>query len=195
MPYAVIVPGINTVLNDWAEVERLCALYPYPKFRKFRTAEECWEYVKRHTSRRLYTDIVKYGDTFDNLYVTMEYFICEDRVCYNFKTKKFGYISVECRDPNVKCINKNGVIKVIMSDIHLNDDLINSHMIAIWHGLRIIGEYIDVDIKVPDHSIFYTLMSYKGQNRTINRVKNYIDGRLAKVSVSMKDFGTKEVSE
>ena len=48
---------------------------------------------------------------------------------------------------------------------------------------------MDIDIRVPDHSIFYALMTYKGSNKTINRVRRYIDERMAKVSVSMKDFG------
>lgn len=189
MPYAVIVPGISTVFSRWQDVEQLCALYPYPKFRKFQTEAECWEYVKRHTLKRVYTNLNKYGDTFDNLYVSMDYFICDNKVCYNFRTKKIGYLVIESSDPNVKCVNRNGVIKVTLNNIQLNDDLIVSHLIAIWHGLRIIGDYVDVDVKVPDHSIFYALMTYKGKNRSINRVKDFIDNRFAKVSVSMKDFG------
>lgn len=193
MPYAVIVPGISTVYKSWADVQRICALYPYPKFRKFQTEEDCWEYVRRHTSRKVYTDINKYGDTFDNMCVTMEYFICDDKVCYNFITKKMGYIVIESDDENIKVVNRHGNIKVTLNNIYLNDDIISNHLIAIWHGLKIVGEMIDVDVKVPDHSIFYALMTYKGPNKTINRVRSYIDGRFAKVSVSMKDFGIKEV--
>lgn len=55
-----------------------------------------------------------------------------------------------------------------------------------------IGDLVDVDVKVPDHSIFYALMTYNGQNRTINRVRTYIDERIAKVSVSMDNFGNEE---
>lgn len=189
MPYAVIVPGINTVYQTWGEVERIIALYPYPKYRKFATEEECWEYVRRHTTKRIYTDITKYGETFDNLYVKMEYFIRGDKVYYNYKTGKMGYIAIESTDPSVIVINRTSGIKAILKDIYLNDNLITSHMIAIWHGLRIIGEFVDIDIRVPDHSIFYALMTYKGSNKTINRVRRYIDERMAKVSVSMKDFG------
>ena len=51
---------------------------------------------------------------------------------------------------------------------------------------------VDIDVKVPDHSIFYALMTYNGQNRTINRVRTYIDERIANVSVSMDNFGNEE---
>lgn len=192
MPYAVIVPGINTVFDKWQDVERICALYPYPKYRKFKTTEECWEYVHRHTTKRVYTDITKYGDTFDKMYVTMEYFIQSDCVCYNFRTNKIGYIAIDNKVPNVVVNNRNGVITAKMKDIYLNNDIISNHLIAIWNGLNILGDYVDVDVKVPDHSIFYALMTYKGSNRSINRVRDYIDQRFAKVSVSMKDFGIKE---
>ena len=70
--------------------------------------------------------------------------------------------------------------------------LISNHLIAIWHGLQIIGTMIDVDIQVPDHSIFYALMTYKGKNKTITRVREYIDRRPAKVSVSLRDFNEEE---
>ena len=53
MPYAVIVPGLSTVYNTWDEVQRIMLLYPYPKWRKFKTSDECWEYVRRHTTRRV----------------------------------------------------------------------------------------------------------------------------------------------
>lgn len=188
MPYAVMVPGLNTVYDTWEEVERIAVLYPYPKFRKFKTHAECWDYVKRHTSKRIYRDVSKYGETFRDMYVTMEYFILDNRVCYNFFTKKIGYIAIENSDENITVVNRNGSVKVTLHEIYLNNELISNHLIAIWHGLQIIGDLIDVDIHVPDHSIFYALMTYKGKNKTINRVRNYIDNRMAKVSVSLKDF-------
>ena len=188
MPYAVIVPGISAVYNEWKDVERVIALYPYPKFRKFATEEDCWEFVRRNTSKKVYTDITKYGETFDNLCVSMEYFILEDKVCYNFKTNKAGYLCIENDRDDVIVTNRSGNIKVSVLNIHLNNDIISNHLIAIWHGLKVIGDYVDVDIKVPDHSIFYALMTYKGTNKTINRVRDYIDSRFAKVSVTMKDF-------
>ena len=40
MPYAVIVPGMSRVFKRWSDVERIIALYPYPKYRKFETEEE-----------------------------------------------------------------------------------------------------------------------------------------------------------
>ena len=192
MPYAVMVPGINTVYETWAEVERIAVLYPYPRFRKFKTTEECWEYVRRHTAKKVYRDVNKYGETFKDMYVRMEYFIRPGRVCYNFFTKKIGYIAIENNDPNISVTNRSGSIKVVLNEIYLNDDLISNHLIAIWHGLRIIGTMIDVDIQVPDHSIFYALMTYKGKNKTITRVREYIDRRPAKVSVSLRDFNEEE---
>lgn len=189
MPYAVVVPGMSRVFKRWSDVERVIALYPYPKYRKFETEEECWEYVKRNTYKRVYTDVTKYGDTFDSLYVQMQYFIRPDKVYYNFFTKKLGYIAIECDNENVTVINRTENIKAIMHDIYLNDDQISSHLIAIWHGLRIIGDFVDVDVTVPDHSIFYALMTYKGSNKVINRVRDYINNRTAHVSVTLKNFG------
>lgn len=187
MPYAVLAPGIKTVYDSWSDVERIATLYSHPLYRKFNTRELCWEYVRRHAYSKVYADVNKYGDTFNKLCVGMKYFIRKDAVFYIFDTSKFGYIVVE-EDTNVEVINQNGQIKAALHDITLNDDLISNHLIAIWHGLKIIGEFVDIDITVPDHSIFYTLMTYKGTNRQINRVRTYINERLGHVSVTLKNF-------
>ena len=73
MPYGVVAPGIHAVYEDFAPVKRIMTLYPYPKFRKFKTEEEAWAFVKRHQNKHVYSGITKYGDTFDNHYVSAEF--------------------------------------------------------------------------------------------------------------------------
>jgi hypothetical protein len=192
MPYAVIAPGIHTVYSDFKSVERVMALYPYPKFRKFKKEEDAWAFVKRNKNKHKFTYLNKYGDTFDNMYIRMEYFIGKSSIYYNFFTKKLGYVKIISEKAIIE--NRANVITAELPNTFLDNDMITGHLIAIYYGLQMIGEFIDVDITVPDHSILYTLISYSGNNEVILRVKNLIKSRTGKISVSMPDLG-KEYAE
>lgn len=193
MPYGVVAPGIRMVYTRWSDVERIRMLYPYPKFRKFKTEEECWEFVHRYGYNREFTDIHKYGDTFDKLFLRMEYYIYGDCVYYNFFTGKLGYVKIISADENVIVQSTTSVIKACMRNIELDDDRILSHLIAIYHGLKLVGDYVDVDVRVPDHSIYYALCAYRGNNNTFNRALESIRNRLGEFSVSLEYSGEEEV--
>lgn len=192
MPYAVIAPGIHTVYDDYSSVERIMALYPYPKFRKFSDEKLAWEFVRRHENKHAYTYINKYGDTFNKHFVKMEYFIGENSVYYNFRTQNLGYIKIISDKALVE--NRANLIKAELKNTSLNNEMITGHLIAIYHGLSLIGEFIDVDVTVPDHSIFYALMTYKGSNKVILRVLEQIRNRMGKLSVTMPDLGQEEIT-
>lgn len=190
MPYGVVAPGICTVYEDFKSVQRIMALYPYPKFRKFRTTEEAWAFVRRYNNKHFYHGVYKYGDTFNNHYISMEYFIGKDSLYYNFRTKKIGYVKIVSSKAEVQ--NGANLITARIRNIYLNPNMISAHLIAIYHGLELLGDFVDVDVTVKDHSVFYALMTYKGQNRVIRRVLDKINSRLGKLSVSLPDFGEEE---
>lgn len=192
MPYGVVAPGLSNVYEDYKSVERIKSLYPYPKFRKFNTDEAAWEFVRRNKNKHEFSSVYKYGDTFDNLCISMEYFIGKDSIYFNFRTSKIGYIKIISDRAEVE--NRANIITATIKNIELNNEMITSHLITIYHGLQLIGDFIDVDVTVPDHSIFYTLMTYNGNSRVINRVLEQIRNRKGKLSVSLPDFGEEEDS-
>ena len=193
MPYGVVAPGIRAVYEDFSSVKRIMALYPYPKFRKFKTDEDAWNFVKRYQNKHVYAGISKYGDTFDTHYVKMEYFIGKNALYYNFRTSKIGYIKVISNKAVIQ--NRTNLIMARVDNISLNSEMITAHLIAIYHGLQLLGDFIDVDVSVPAHSIFYTLMTYSGYNKVILRVLEQIRNRLGKLSVSLPDMGEEDYDE
>ena len=181
--YAVVAPGLKGIYEDEKSIERILALYPYTKFRKFKTEQECWDFLARNNNNHGIDEITCYGDTFSTHYVTMEYFI-RDSIYYNFYTDRVGYIKVVYKDAIVE--NRSDLIMVKLDNIVADNNTIWGHMIAIYHGLKIIGELMDVNIIVPDHSIFYALHSYTGNNRVIGRVNSLIKQRLGNVALTLR---------
>lgn len=180
------------MFTDFNEIKRISVLYPYCKFRKFRNEEDAWKFVRQHVNKHALGNLYNYGDAF-SLHVKMEYFIGKDSIYYNFRTEKMGYIKIVTNKAVVE--NKSNLIMVELKDISLNNMLIVSHLIAIYHGLQLLGDFVDVDITVPDHSIFYTLMTYSGTNKTINKILDKIKSRLGKLSVTLLNVEEDEESD
>jgi hypothetical protein len=185
--YGYVGPGIRGVQNDINVIRKLLAVYPYLKFRKKKTEEEAWAFVEREGKRPTLKRITKYGDIFNTHYVTVEYFIQDGSVFYNIFTKNIGYIRISSDDENVLIENRSELIKIELSNIHLNNEFISSHAIAIYHILRLLGSYVDVEILVPDHSIFYMLTAYTGTKSSLVRVLKYIESRKGNIAVTVKE--------
>lgn len=191
MYYGVVAPTIHTVYREYTEVKRIITLYPYAKVRSFRTETEAWNFVRRNLNNYELLKLTKYGDTFDEMFVRMEYFIGKDSLFYNYDTSKLGSA---IRIVNSKAIIEQTVNSAVVEipGLSVNPNLIYGHIIAIYHGLDVIGDFVDVDVVVPDHSIFYALNSYTGNNRVLNRVLTRIKSRLGHLSISLPEFGKED---
>lgn len=193
MTYGVVAPGISGVYEDFEYVKRIQTLYPYCKFRKFKTEKEALEFIKRNENKHDFTELNHYGDTFDKMFVRVEYFITEDSILYNVDTHRVGHIKLLSEDAIID--NRNGLSMVKICNISLNPNMISSHMIAIYHILKILGNYLDADIIVNNHAVFYALMSYSGKNRVIKRTTDLIKSRLGNMSITLRIEGDKEDEE
>lgn len=182
--YAVVAPGLKGIYEDPRIIDRILALYPYTKFRKFATEDECWEFIRRNENTHGLEDITDFGDAFPKHHVKMEYFIWNSNIYYNFDTHLLGTIRILDKEAVVE--NRANLIKVMLPNIIVDPNTISGHIIALYNGIRLLGDYIDVSVTVPDHSIFYALHSYTGNNRAITRLRRYLDSRLGKVSVTLK---------
>lgn len=181
--YAVVAPGVKGIYLDYKEVEKVQALYPYAKFRKFRTEEECWRFIRLNENQHTVEQISNFGDTFNRHRVVMSYFIRSPNLYYNFKTKGVGTLHIE--DGNAIIEHRSDLIKALIPNVIVDPEKISGHIIAIYNGIKLLGDYIDVEIIVPDHSIFYAIHSYSGNNWTINKLNKHIRSRIGNVSITL----------
>ncbi|MDR1523255.1 MAG: RNase H1/viroplasmin domain-containing protein [Endomicrobium sp.] len=181
--YAIVASSFSGIYDRWEDVEKIICIYPYPKYRKFKTKEECLYFINRYKHYRGLDTIRLYGNVFEKHYITMEYFIRES-LYYNFDISKLGYVKLVSDDAIIKYTPK--VILARINNVVANNDSLFGHMVAIFHGLNILGDIIDVNIVVPDHAIFYALSHYKGENRIINQVKKRLRERLGNYALSLQ---------
>ncbi len=194
--YAVVAPGFSCVYSNWADVERIKRIYPYPKWCKCRTEVEANEWIRRNTYGHKLSRVYNYGNTLKNMFIYVTYRICEDCVYYVLDCSRVGHVRLH--NPNILVEYKGDKIYVKLSDIFLSNETISGHMSAIYNLLQFVGDYIDLNIELPYYALFYSLTSYtRGNSRTIATVKNAIEERLGEVafSLDMKDFSEEEYSD
>lgn len=183
--YAVVAPGISGIYYDWKQVERVHALYPFAKWSKCYNEQEAREFIKRNTSKHVVKQLYNYGDTLKDLYVDAKYRIGKDCLYIVYDTSRVGLLRINRDDLIIEYKGYKIYIKV--ENTFLSDTTIASHMSAIHTILNIIGPYVDVNITLPNFSIFYALTSYKGKrSRSISLTQELIDRRLCKVAYTLK---------
>ena len=183
--YAVVAPGISCVYTNWSDVERIKSLYLYPKWIKCFSEEEAQAWIKRNSYNRHLSRIYNYGNTFKNLYIDVKYKIAPDCIYYRLDCKRIGNVRIRAEDVLIEYKGSNIFIK--LPNIFVSNETVAGHMSAIHNLLRIVGDYVDLNIELPYYSLFYCLTVYsRGNNRPIQLVKNLIDNRLGAVALSLK---------
>lgn len=181
--YAVVAPGLSCIYSNWVEVERVKALYPYPKWAKFESEVEAAAWLKRNTYGHGLRTINAYGDILPNLHVKAQYQMFDDCLCIVYDMSRVG--DMRLRHSKALIEYHGRYVKVKLPDTYLSDESISSHMVAIYNTLWTLGDYLDIDIYIPHYAVYYCLTSYKGSQRSIQTVKNLIQQRSGNVAFTM----------
>lgn len=187
MFYGYVGPDIKTVFDSFKPIERLKIIYPYSSFRKFKYESDAWEWVRCKHTKKAITSVNKYGNIFKLHCVDVDYIITEEYTYYNIHTDRLGYVHIDNDNPDIlvnNCVD-NIMVRIKIS---LNNDLILSHLVAIYQILELLGPFIDVNLILPNHSIFYALTSYTGKQRRITKVLKYIENRKGNVAYTLKCY-------
>ena len=183
--YAVVAPGFNGIYTNWADVERVKALYPYPKWAKCFSETEAQNWIRRNSYGWTLHSVYNYGNTLKDLYINAKYKICSDCIYYVLDCSRIGRIRIH--SPGTLIEYKGNKIYIKLPDIQVSNESVAGHMSAIHNLLKIIGDYVDVNIELPYYSLFYFLTSYcRGNSRPIMLVKELINKRLGEVAYSLK---------
>lgn len=186
MIYAIVAPGYSLVTTDWNKIERVKALYPFPKWQKCRSEEEANLFVKKNYVPRPVKLMYNYGDTFKDLYINASYKIGKDCLYFEYDTSRVGMLKF--RDPSMVVEVAGKMIYVKMPNIYLSENSISSHMSAIYNLLLTLGPNVDVNIRIKYFAVYYSLTSYTGTGvHAINVVCDYIKNRLCKVAFTLEE--------
>lgn len=186
--YVAIGSGKTKILETKQELQQFQAVYPYVKWHYCLTKEEALNFI-RQNQRKIYDTRVKHfgSATPQGGFIGIEYFIDGKNLYYNLNLKSFGKTRV-MPDPDngILVDNRESLIKVKILNTRLDNMVIMHHGIAIQRILRLLGEFVDVDITVPDMSIYIAFTSYNGRDTAIKRVQEFLKSRVGGVSFTVK---------
>lgn len=183
--YAVVAPGFSGVFTNWKDVERIKALYPYPKWIKVQSEETAREWLRRNAYGWKLHGVYNYGNTLDDFYIDAKYRIAPDCVYYVLDVSRVG--SIKIRHEAVIVEYHGDKIYMRLPNIKLSNETVAGHMSAIYNLIKIVGDYLDINIELPYYSLFYCLSSYTGGNsRPIALVQELISNRIGAVAYSLK---------
>lgn len=186
--YVFIANGYKGIIESKHTLDFMAAIYPYPKFRKVKTYEDALRFLARYDRGVVQPNFNTYGDT-DNFYgyATIKYIIDKEDLFVTIDTSKIGFIRIDTRRFKDTVVdNRPSMIRLRVRDIHLNDMLISDHCIAVTTILELLGDYVDVNIEVPDISVYLALTKYSGENYVIRQSQEIIGNRLGGVSLTIK---------
>jgi hypothetical protein len=128
----------------------------------------------------------KYGRTNDIGYIRIEYFIDGKNIYVNVNTKHFGFIKLTGLPSNVKQDSSYDLLKLKVCDVILDDSLISHHCTAIMNILSLFDSYINVELVVPDISVYLACTKYTGKNYAIKRTQSFLSSRMGNVYYTIK---------
>jgi len=80
----------------------------------------------------------------------------------------------------------NNLVTVKIPAQHTDKDKIRHHLEAISQGYTLLGNFIDVELVIPNYSIFYVFNAYTGKDRFILRFKSKINKRLGHTALTLR---------
>lgn len=184
--YAFISNEYKTIVHSQRQLEFLSTIYSYPKWVKVKNKEEARKFFIDNDRAVIASGMNKYGKVNKVGYISIEYFIDGKNIYYNVYTQHFGFIKLFDIPSNVKIDSGYDLMKVKVCNVKLDNTLIAHHCIAIQNILRIFGNYINMELILPNISIYLALTKYTGTNFNIRNVQNNIESRFGEVYYTLR---------
>ena len=180
--FAFVSNEYSGIVYSKQHLSVLSNLYTYPVVQYCRSEEECRDFIARHP-RHNYSGLKRAGWKKSTAYIRIEYFVADEVIYANLYTDHFGFVQLAIEDKNVLQSATYDLIKLKISNVNVHDDSITSHCSAIANILSRLSPIINVQIKVPDISVYLALTEYDGRNTAIKNVKKTLSTRIGKVAL------------
>lgn len=186
--YAVVAPGLKGIYRDTKDIDEILRMYPYARFQKFAFEEQCYQWISENSTSRQLEEIRDYGTALPSCHVVMDYHIKGDFLYVNYDTKNFGRMRIALPDDDDETeLTQAPTFCAVKVPFGVQTKPLHTSLLGIVEGLDIIGDMIDVVVKVPDHSVFYALRSYTGNDPVIRRAQAAVRERQGGTSISLKE--------
>lgn len=176
--YAFVSNEYRTIVHTQRQLDFLCSIYSYPKFKMVENVAEAKKFFNSNIREFFTPSLNQYGKVKDIGYISVQYFIDGNNIYLNVYTKHFGFIKMSDLPSNIKQDSSYDLLKMKICNINLDNSQISHHCVAITHILQIFGDYINIELILPDVSVYLACTKYKGRNFGIKRLQSMLNTRM-----------------
>lgn len=184
--YAFVSNEYRAIVYTQRQLDFLCGIYSYPKFKMVNTIEEANQFFNSNIREFFTPSLNQYGKVDDVGYISIQYFIANNNIYANIFTKKFGFIKIRKVAHNVKQDASYDCLRICIQGVVLDNNLIAHHCLAINYILSLFDSNINVELILPDTSVYLACTKYKGKNFVIQKLQSYLTSRLGTVFYTIK---------
>lgn len=186
--YAFISNEYKTIVKTASQLDILCSLFSYPKFCKVNSTDEARLFFAENDRTEIKNALQKkkYGKRDKAGYITVDYYIANNSIFCNVDTKHFGFIRLRNVPSNVAVESSYSNMRLKFKNIILDDRLIAHHCLAISNILRFYGEEINIEIILPDISVYLAIVKYTGSNFIIKNIQSLVKSRKGAIYFTIK---------
>lgn len=184
--WAFITDSFRSVVSTQRELEFLIGVYPYATWKKVSDVAEAKRFWAQNEQKYFSTDAIFLGTKDKVGYIRIEYFIANNNIYANIDTRHFGFIKLKNVPKNVIQEASYDMLRLKIQNIVLDDAIISHHCIAILNIMQLFGPYLNMEIMVPDISVYLALTKYTGTNYNIKKMRTKLDGHLGKIYWTIK---------
>lgn len=175
--YAFVSNEYRTIVRTQRQLDFLCSIYSYPKFKAVTTIAEAKKFLADNDRAFFTPSLNKYGKVDDIGYISIQYFIGGNNIYVNVHTEHFGFIKFKQLPRNIKQDASYDLLKLKICNVVLDDKLIAHHCNAIKYVLSLFDDNINVELILPDVSIYLACTKYTGRNFVISALQDTLRKR------------------
>lgn len=184
--YAFVSNEYRAIVYSRRQLDFLCSVYSYPKFKKVVTEKEAKEFFNINCRTFFTPSMNKYGVVENIGYISIQYFIDGKNIYANIYTEHFGFIKLSKLPKNVKQDATYDLLKLKICNVVLDNSLIAHHCTAIANILSLFDLYINVELILPDISVYLACTKYKGRNFSIKNLQRLLNSRMGTTFYTIK---------
>lgn len=184
--YAFVSNEYRAIVYSQRQLDFLNSVYTYPQFKKVENIAEAKAFFNSCNRKFIESGLNKYGRDSETGYISIQYFIDGKNIYCNVNTKHFGFIKLNNLPKNVKQDSSYDLLKLKICNVVLDNSLIAHHCTAIVNILSLFDKFINIELILPDISIYLACTKYKGKNYSIRNLQNVISSRLGGTFYTMK---------
>lgn len=184
--YAFVSNEYRTIVYSQRQLDFLTSVYTYPQYRKVENVAEAKKFFIQCNRDFMKSGLNKYGRQSDIGYISIQYFIDGKNIYCNVDTRHFGFIKLTNLPKNVKQDSTYDLLKLKICNVILDNTLIAHHCTAIANILTLFDDFINIELVLPDISLYLACTKYKGKNFSIKNLQGAIASRQGNTFYTMR---------